>query len=213
MTGRLVVASANAHKAAELQDLLNSIGIGLDVVARPADLAVPAEDAPDFIGNARIKAAAVAAATGEWALADDSGLEVDALDGAPGVRSARFAGDEASDADNVALLLDRLVGLGAVTAAERRARFRCCIVVQSPPDADGSVIELVADGTVEGHIAEAPRGNGGFGYDPVFVPDDPVGGASAPGRTFAEMSGIEKASISHRGRALRAIAPQLAGLP
>ena len=120
MTGRLVVASANAHKAAELQDLLVSLGIGLDVVARPADLAVPAEDAPDFIGNARIKAAAVAAATGEWALADDSGLEVDALDGAPGVRSARFAGDEASDADNVALLLDRLVGLGAVTAAERR---------------------------------------------------------------------------------------------
>lgn len=158
MTGRLVVASANAHKAAELQDLLVSLGIGLDVVARPADLAVPAEDAPDFIGNARIKAAAVAAATGEWALADDSGLEVDALDGAPGVRSARFAGDEASDADNVALLLDRLVGLGAVTAAERRARFRCCIVVQSPPDADGSVIELVADGTVEGHIAGAPRG-------------------------------------------------------
>ena len=80
-------------------------------------------------------------------------------------------------------------------------------------DADGSVIELVADGTVEGHIAGAPRGNGGFGYDPVFVPDDPVGDASAPGRTFAEMSATEKASISHRGRALRAIAPQLARLP
>ena len=89
MTGRLVVASANAHKAAELQDLLVSLGIGLDVVARPADLAVPAEDAPDFIGNARIKAAAVAAATGEWALADDSGLEVDELVHEPEGRHAR----------------------------------------------------------------------------------------------------------------------------
>lgn len=226
MAGPLVVASANVHKAAELRDLLSSLGVDLDVVARPEDLAVPDEDAPDFVGNARIKAAAVAAATGSWALADDSGLEVDALDGAPGVHSARFAGDDATDADNVALLLARLTDLAATSPDRRRARFRCCIVVQSPPGPDGTVTELVADGTVEGHIAEAPRGDSGFGYDPVFVPDDRPDGSDEGGddgadegadrvpvgRTFAQMSAWEKASISHRGRALRAIAPRLAEL-
>ncbi|MDQ2678400.1 MAG: non-canonical purine NTP pyrophosphatase, partial [Actinomycetota bacterium] len=129
------------------------------------------------------------------ALADDSGLEVDALDGAPGVRSARFAGEDATDADNVSLLLERLAG---VPDDERTARFRCVIVLQRP---DGT--ELVADGSVEGRIIDAPRGESGFGYDPVFVPTE------GNGRTFAEMSADEKHAISHRGRALRSLVTQL----
>ncbi len=178
------------------------------MVARPPDLEVPEEDAPDFLGNARIKAVAVAAATGEWALADDSGLEVDALGGAPGVRSARFAGEHATDEENVDLLLARLDELGAVEADRRTARFRCCIVVSPPPGSVGAE-ELVADGKVEGVIVNERRGEGGFGYDPVFAPALADGG---DGRTFAEMTATDKAAISHRGRALRALAPQLAAL-
>ena len=205
---RIVLASANPKKAAELQDLLDGLGLDLQVVARPPDLAVPVEDAPDFLGNARLKAVAVAAATGEWALADDSGLEVDALDGEPGVRSARFAGDHATDDENVDLLLARLDELGAVEPDQRSARFRCCIVVSPPPGFAGG-LELVADGTVEGLITAERRGEGGFGYDPVFEPSVTDGG---DGRTFAEMSGPEKAEISHRGWALRALAPSLSSL-
>jgi XTP/dITP diphosphohydrolase len=195
---RIVLASANPAKADELRDILAASGLDLVVVARPADLPVPDEDAPDFEGNARLKAVAVAAATGTSALADDSGLEVDALGGAPGVVSARYAGPDATDADNVALLLDRLAEGGARHAADRRARFRCVIVLRRP---DGS--EVVTSGAVEGHVAPAPRGDAGFGYDPVFVPDD------GDGRTFAEMSPEEKHAISHRGRALSALASAL----
>jgi XTP/dITP diphosphohydrolase len=198
---RIVLASANPKKVGELQALLDASGLDLRVEPRPADLPEPEEDQSDFLGNARIKAEAVAAATGEWALADDSGLVVDALGGEPGVRSARYAGDDATDDDNVDLLLARLVEAGATSPDQRSARFRCTIVLRSP---DGR--ELVADGTVEGHVVDERRGSGGFGYDPVFVPTE------GDGRTFAEMTADEKHAISHRGRALRALVPQLAGL-
>jgi XTP/dITP diphosphohydrolase len=198
---RIVLASANPKKAAELQALLDGSGLDLQVVARPPDLPVPDEDEPDFIGNARIKAVAVSDATGEWAIADDSGLVVDAVGGDPGVRSARYAGDHATDDENVDLLLRRLAEAGAVTPEQRTARFRCSIVVRSP---DGR--ELIADGTVEGHVIDERRGDGGFGYDPVFVPSE------GDGRTFGEMAADEKHAISHRGRALRALVPQLASL-
>ncbi len=195
---RLVLATANQHKAAEIAEML---GAGFELVPRPVDVAEVVEDADTFEGNARLKAVALAAATGEPALADDSGLQVDALDGAPGVRSARFAGPDATDADNVSLLLARLSG---VPADRRTARFRCSLVVRW---SDGR--EVVGGGTVEGLIVEAPRGESGFGYDPVFVPSD----ASASGRTFAEMTATEKHAISHRGRALAQLLPRLAEPP
>lgn len=203
MTRRLVLASANPSKVAELQELLDASGLDVVVLARPADLVV-VEDAPDFVGNARLKALAVAEATGEWSLADDSGLEVDALGGAPGVLSARFSGVGATDESNVSLLLDRLGAIGAVSPEDRTARFRCAIVVVSPVDVDSRSTELVAEGSVEGHIVERRRGGNGFGYDPVFVP------VEGDGRTFAEMSSAEKHELSHRGRALRALLPRLA---
>jgi XTP/dITP diphosphohydrolase len=185
---RFVLATANPHKAVEIAEVL---GPSFELVARPADVPEVVEDADSFEGNARLKALALVAATGEAALADDSGLEVDALDGAPGVHSARYAGDHATAADNVARLL---TALADVATAARTARFRCVIVAAWP---DGR--EVVATGTVWGRIAARPVGESGFGYDPVFVPDDPP----ADGRTFAEMSSDEKHQISHRARALR----------
>ena len=189
----MVLASANPKKVVELREILGDL---FDLVPRPVEVPDVVEDADTFVGNARLKAAALVAATGLSALADDSGLEVDALGGAPGVHSARYAGETATDADNVALLLAELSTQPDLE--QRRARFRCVIVVQRP---DGT--EVVADGSVDGHIAAAPRGDGGFGYDPVFVPDD--GG----GRTFAEMGKSAKHAISHRGQALAAIQAQL----
>jgi XTP/dITP diphosphohydrolase len=134
-------------------------------------------------------------ATGDLAVADDTGLEVDALDGRPGVWAARYAGPGATYADNVAKLLAELEG---VPSERRRARFRTVALALFP---DGR--EIVAEGMVDGAIAGAPRGDGGFGYDPVFVPD------GRDGRTFAEMTTAEKAAVSHRGRALRALAARL----
>ncbi|MEO1061640.1 MAG: RdgB/HAM1 family non-canonical purine NTP pyrophosphatase [Actinomycetota bacterium] len=186
---RLVVASANPKKAAEIAEVLE----GWDLVPRPADLPDVDETEPDFLGNARLKAVAVCEATGTAALADDSGLEVDHLDGAPGVRSARFAGEPADDEANLRLLLERLAGVD-----DRRARFRSIVVVRFP---DGA--EIVTEGSVEGSIAVAPRGSGGFGYDPVFVPDE------GDGRTFGEMEPADKHAISHRGRALARLADEL----
>lgn len=195
---RIVLASANPKKAAELREVLGAAGLAAELVPRPDDVPEVVEDAPDFLGNARLKAVALSRATGLAALADDSGLEVDALDGAPGVHSARYAGASATDADNVALLLAELERVGAREPSQRRARFRCVLVLERP---DGD--EVVAEGTVEGKIAGAPDGDGGFGYDPVFVPDD------GDGRTFARMAPAEKHAISHRGRALRALVAQL----
>lgn len=192
MTLRLVLATANPDKADEIAAILGS---GVELVPRPAELPEVVEDADTLEGNARLKALAVAVATGEPAVADDTGLEVDALDGAPGVWSARYAGGHATYADNVAKLLD---ALSLVTAPYRGARFRTVAVVRWP---DGR--ELVAEGVVEGTIATEPAGASGFGYDPVFVP------AAGGGRTFAEMDDGEKHAISHRGRAFRALATLL----
>jgi XTP/dITP diphosphohydrolase len=188
---RVVLATANPDKAVELGGLLK----GFDVVPRPADVPDVDEDQDTLEGNARLKAVAVCDATGELAVADDTGLEVDALGGRPGVYAARYAGPAATYADNVAKLLEELAG---VPAAERTARFRTVAIARYP---DGR--EIVAEGIVEGTIAEAPAGEDGFGYDPVFVP------AGGDGRTFAEMTRAEKAAVSHRGRALRALAAEL----
>jgi XTP/dITP diphosphohydrolase len=186
---RAVLASANPKKVAEIHEILAG---ALDLVARPPEVPEVVEDAPTFVGNARLKASALVAATGLAALADDSGIEVDALDGAPGVHSARYAGPDASDQDNVDKLLAALAD--RPDPAARTARFRCVLVLQHP---DGR--ELVVDGTVEGHVAAEPRGSGGFGYDPVFVPTE------GDGRTFGEMDPAEKHALSHRGRALAAL--------
>jgi XTP/dITP diphosphohydrolase len=193
---RLVCASANPDKVSEINEILASCGVILE--PRPATVPDVEEDAETLEGNARLKAVAIATATGIAALADDTGLEVDALDGAPGVRSARYAGEPSDSLANIEKLLNELDLAGANTPQERRARFRTVVLVRWP---DGS--ETIAEGVVSGVIASALRGNGGFGYDPVFVPDD------GDGRTFAEMDSTEKHAISHRGRALRALAVEL----
>ncbi|MEZ5183958.1 MAG: RdgB/HAM1 family non-canonical purine NTP pyrophosphatase [Acidimicrobiales bacterium] len=187
----VVLASANPKKAGEIAEIL---GDRIALVPRPPEVPDVVEDADTFEGNARLKAVALVDATGLAALADDSGLQVDALGGEPGVFSARYAGEGASDADNVATLLAALEAAGATDLASRTARFRAVLVLRRP---DGA--EVVTEGVVEGTIAPAPRGDGGFGYDPVFVPDD------GAGRTFAEMDAAAKHAISHRGRSLRAL--------
>jgi XTP/dITP diphosphohydrolase len=153
------------------------------------------EDGDTLTDNARLKAVALSDATGLTAIADDTGLEVDALGGAPGVRAARYAGEHASYDDNINKLLD---ALDAVDDADRTARFRTVALLRFP---DGR--ELVADGVVEGRIARQRQGANGWGYDPIFVPIE------GDGRSFAEMDADEKHAISHRGRALRALAAQL----
>lgn len=193
MTRRVVLATANPDKARELADAL--VGLDLDLVPRPAGVPDVDETGTTLLENARLKAHALVAATGLPALADDTGLEVDALGGAPGVWSARYAGEHATYADNVTKLLTEL---GAATRNARTARFRTVLVLAEP---DGT--ELAVDGVAEGVIAETPSGDGGFGYDPVFVP------AGGGGRTFAEMTLAEKQAVSHRGRALRALAARL----
>lgn len=195
MTLELVLATANPHKAAEIQAMLGGAQ-GIRLLPRPSEVGEVEETGATLEDNARLKATALALATGKPAVADDTGLEVDALSGEPGVRSARWAGEGATYADNVAKLLVALEGVG-----DRRARFRTVALVAWP---DGR--EVRAEGAVEGVIAEVPRGSGGFGYDPVFAP------AGGDGRTFAEMSAAEKESTSHRGRAFRALAERLAGL-
>lgn len=192
---RLVLASANPDKAAEIVAILRGALDGrLELLARPAEVADVEETGDSFEENARLKARALLAATGAAAVADDSGLEVDALGGAPGVRSARYAGPVASYGDNVSRLLAELDGV-----ADRRARFRTVALVAFP---DGH--ELVAEGTCEGAIAPAPRGSRGFGYDPVFVAD------AAGGRTFGELEEDDKHALSARGQAFRRLAALLA---
>ena len=190
---RVVLATANRDKAAEIVAILGGV---VDLVPRPDDVPDVDETGSTLEENARLKAAALVEATGSPAVADDTGLEVDALDGAPGVFSARFAGEDATYADNVAKLLRSLDG---VPAARRTARFRTVALLRRP---DGS--EVAASGVVDGVIAPEARGSNGFGYDPVF---DPVEG---DGRTFAEMTAEEKHAVSHRGRAFRALAARLA---
>jgi XTP/dITP diphosphohydrolase len=186
---RFVLATANPDKAEEIRVIL---GDGVELLPRPASVGEVEETGDTLEENARLKAAALADATGLPAIADDTGLEVEALDGRPGVYSARFAGEDATYADNVAKLLSEMEH-----ATSRGARFRTVAAVVWP---DGR--ELLAEGEVKGHIASAARGHAGFGYDPVFVPD-------GEDRTFAEMTPDEKHRLSHRGRAFRALASQL----
>lgn len=196
----VVVATHNAKKAAELRRVLAAEGVpaqvlGLDELPAYPE---PAETETSFEGNALIKAHAAAVATGEVAVADDSGLAVDLLNGMPGVRSARWAGPEASDADNLDLLIRQL----ADTADEQRtARFVCAMALVTP---DGR--EWTVTGEMLGRLVLVPRGSNGFGYDPIFVANRH---AMTNGLTNAELSGEEKDAISHRGRAVRAIVPLL----
>lgn len=194
---RMVLGSANPDKAAEIVSVLAPCGF--DLLPRPGDVPHVEETGATLEENARLKAQALVAATGEAAVADDTGLEVAALDGAPGVHSARYAGPEATYVDNMARLLHALDGLAS---DQRRARFRTVALALFP---DGR--EVVAEGVVEGRIADRPRGAGGFGYDAVFLPDAGDGG---DGRTFAEMTQTEKNAVSHRGRAFRSLATILA---
>jgi len=198
---RMVLASANPDKASEIAAILGEAP-GLILIPRPPGVSDVEETGETLVENARLKARALCEATGLPAVADDTGLEVDALGGAPGVYSARFAGDHASYADNVAKLLGELERVGAVDPGERRARFRTVALVAYP---DGG--ELSAAGEVSGTIATRASGEFGFGYDPVFVPD------GLDGRTFAQMDAEEKHAVSHRGRAFRALAERLSGSP
>jgi XTP/dITP diphosphohydrolase len=201
----LVFATRNRGKLVELHQLL--AGSGADVLGVADAAAVLGRDIPDvvedadtFVGNAAKKAREVAELTGWPALADDSGLEVDALDGAPGVHSARWAGGHGDDAANNAKLLRALTD---VPAPLRTARFRCALVLADPRGRLGDEL-VTADGVVEGLILEAPRGSGGFGYDPLFF-------CPEIGQTFAE-AGVgpgPKGHISHRARAMAALAPRL----
>ncbi|HEX7522225.1 MAG TPA: RdgB/HAM1 family non-canonical purine NTP pyrophosphatase [Acidimicrobiia bacterium] len=189
---RFVLASANPDKAREITDVLREAQTDVELAPRPDDVDDVDEHGATLEDNARLKAVALCAAVQLPAIADDTGLEVEALDGRPGVRSARYAGDAASYADNVAKLLRELAGL---PVERRAARFSTVAIARWP---DGR--EVAALGTVDGVITDAPRGHEGFGYDPVFVP------LEGDGRTFAEMAPSEKHALSHRGRAFRTLA-------
>lgn len=196
---KLLLATTNPGKIREFENLL--AGCGWEIVTpAAAGVALNVEETGDtYEENARLKAEAFARAAGLTALADDSGLEVDALDGAPGVHSARYAGPETPHADKIAVLLTHLRD---VPDARRTARFRAVIVIATP---DGHAFR--AEGVCAGRIARAPRGAGGFGYDPIFLVDGaPVGGSAgeAGTRTMAELSSAEKNRISHRARAAAA---------
>ncbi len=192
---RLVVATTNKGKLAELTPMLRSLGYEVCGLADFPDIPVAVEDGTTFAENAQKKATHYARATGMDALADDSGLCVEVLDGAPGVHSARFAGDEANDAQNNQALLLQLQG-----TENRSAHFACvlCLVRQDKPTA-------FMEGRCKGRIAEAPRGTDGFGYDPLFIPNHP----SAQGRTFAEAPRDLKRELSHRAAALTALRTML----
>ena len=195
---RLVLASANPDKVAEIAAVLRT-ALDVELLPRPPQVPDVVEDGETLLDNARLKARALVEATGLPAVADDTGLEVAALGGAPGVYSARYAGEDATYADNVAKLLRELDALPD-DGGNRAARFRTVALVAYP---DGT--EVWREGVVDGAIASQAMGSGGFGYDPVFAPVE--GG----GRTFAAMTPEEKHAISHRGRAFRSLADALVG--
>jgi XTP/dITP diphosphohydrolase len=201
--GRIVVATHSAHKLRELRELLAVPGLELVSLADLGIAGEPVEDGATFEANARIKARFAARASGLPALADDSGIEVDALGGRPGVHTRRFAGPSATDADNNAKLLR---DLAALPSERRGARYVCVLVLARPePDAPGGLRLVARRGTCRGRIAVAPRGSGGFGYDPIFEPaPEPPGG-----RTFGQYSAAEKHAVSHRARAARRMAAAL----
>lgn len=204
---RLVVATHSTHKLRELRELLHLERgelVSLDDLGIPGD---PAETGETFRTNAAIKARAAVRATGLPSLADDSGIEVDALGGAPGVRTRRYAGEDATDVDNNTKLLAALDGL---PPEQRGARYVCVLALALPDDAGprGGVALTFTRGTCRGRIATAPRGSGGFGYDPIFEPaSEPPGG-----RTLGLWTPAEKHAISHRARAARRMTPRLAAL-
>jgi len=188
---RLVLATRNEHKLRELGEAMP----GADLEPLPESVELPPEDGVTFEANALVKARAANEATGLPALADDSGIEAAALGGRPGVRSARYAGEGASDEENLAKLLEEVNG------PDRRVAYVCVLaLVRAPGD------ELVVEGRCEGTLDPSPRGSGGFGYDPAFVPGDTPDDDL---RTMAELSPDEKNAISHRGRAARAMAARL----
>ncbi len=191
--GGFVVATRNPHKLRELAEILPGVALS----ALPPEVQVPPEDGDSFAANALIKARAAHAATGAASIADDSGIAAMGLDGRPGVYSARFAGEGASDEENLAKLLHEVAAAGD----DRRAAYVCVIAVVGE---DGE--ELTFEGRCEGRLIMEPRGEGGFGYDPAFVPD-----GTGPGddRTMAELTPAEKNAISHRGQAVRLLAAQI----
>jgi XTP/dITP diphosphohydrolase len=189
----LVLATRNPHKVREFGRLLAPAGLELDPL--PDRVELPPELGETFADNALPKARAAAAATGRPAIADDSGIEAEALAGAPGVRSARYAGDEASDEDNLRKLI-------AEVPAGTALKYVCALAYVDPQAGR----ERVFFGECRGRMAASPRGSGGFGYDPAFVPDD-----HGESRTMAELSDVQKDAISHRGRAARALASWLRG--
>ncbi len=193
MTPRLVLATANPGKVRELLSLLDGLGYTIVSLRDLDGVRLPPESETSYAGNALGKARAVAAATPAVALGDDSGLEVDALGGRPGVASARYGGPELTDGERATRLLAEL---GATR--QREARFRCAIALVAPWGE-----EAVVEGVVEGVLTEAPRGTGGFGYDPLFL-------VPALGRTFGELADSEKERLSHRARAVAAARPILA---
>jgi XTP/dITP diphosphohydrolase len=188
----LLLSTRNPHKLREFNRLLAAGGVTAEPLAD--DVQLPPEDGETFADNALPKARAAAAATGRVAIADDSGIEAAALGGRPGVRSARYAGENATDAENLALLL-------AQAPAGSGLRYVCALAYVDPATSE----EHVFVGESSGRLAAAPRGTGGFGYDPAFLPDGEYGG-----RTMAELSDAEKDAISHRGRAARALLGWLA---
>ncbi len=186
MKPRLVLATRNAHKTGEIAAMLADTFTVVDLREIPGAPEVE-ETGETFAENAALKAVGISRFTGGWALADDSGLEADALNGEPGVRSARFAGDHATDGENNRLLLKKLA---ALPGAPRTARFRCALALAR----DGALVETF-DGAVEGILTDAPRGDGGFGYDPLFIPEGHA-------ESFGELPADAKNAISHRSRAL-----------
>jgi XTP/dITP diphosphohydrolase len=202
MTTRIVLATRNEGKVAELQRILAEAGLDVELVGADAFAALPeiAETGTTFAANALIKARSVAAYTGLPAIADDSGLCVDSLNGMPGILSARWAGGHGDDEANLDLVLAQLA---EVPDERRGAHFFCSAAVALPPDDDGRAgAERVVEGQIDGSLLRGRRGTGGFGYDPIF---QPYGSA----RTTAELSAGEKDAISHRGQAFRALAPVL----
>jgi XTP/dITP diphosphohydrolase len=193
VTPGLVLATSNPAKAAELSALLDGAGYAIRDLSGDPGVRLPPEGDTSYVANARDKARAAAGATGLIALGDDSGLEVDALGGRPGLASARYGGPGLTDAERVARLLAEMAG-----RAPRTARFRCVLALAAPWGETACV-----EGVVEGVLTEAPRGPGGFGYDPIFLLPD-------LGRTLAELPPAEKHRVSHRGRAVLAARPTLA---
>lgn len=198
----LWIGTNNPKKRLELERLLGPLGIRLRLPAELGRPFEPVEDQPTFAGNARKKAELLATLSGGVALADDSGLCVDALGGRPGVHSARYGGEGLTDRDRLERLLVELRG---VPTAQRTAHFTCSLCVAGP---DGKVLAAIED-TCRGTLLEAAVGTGGFGYDPIFVPE--LFGTD-PSRTFAALDAATKDQLSHRGKALRRLAAQLPGL-